>query len=84
VVDQAEFQRLPPKQIVPTLADRGLYITSESTFYRVLQEEGLLKYRGKAKAPVDRALPSHFARAPNQLWSLGYHLPVYSREGGLS
>jgi len=25
----------PPAQIVPTLADQGIYIASESTFYRV-------------------------------------------------
>ena len=69
VVNQGEFQSLPPSQIVPTLADRGLYIASESTFYRVLREEGQLKHRGKAKAPAHRALPSHPASAPNQVWS---------------
>ena len=33
----AEFGDLPPSQIVPRLADRGEYIASESTFYRVLR-----------------------------------------------
>ncbi len=69
VVNQGEFQSLPPSQIVPTLADRGLYIASESTFYRVLREEGQLKHRGKAKAPAHRAPPSHPASGPNQVWS---------------
>jgi transposase len=35
----AEFRDLSPKQIVPRLADRGDYIASESTFYRVLRDE---------------------------------------------
>ena len=69
VVNQGEFQSLPPSQIVPALADRGLYIACESTFYRVLRQEGQLKHRGKAKAPAYRAPPSHRASAPNQVWS---------------
>jgi putative transposase len=37
VANTAEFRSLPPSQIVPTLADRGEYLASESTFYRVLR-----------------------------------------------
>ncbi len=32
------FRDLPPSQIVPILADAGVYLTSESTFYRILKE----------------------------------------------
>lgn len=32
-----EFASLPPNVIVPMQADKGVYIDSESTFYRVLQ-----------------------------------------------
>src|SRR5665647_17186 len=32
------FANLPPSQIVPALADDGLYIASESSFYRILRE----------------------------------------------
>ena len=32
-----KFQSLPPSQIVPTLADLGQYIGSESSFYRILR-----------------------------------------------
>jgi putative transposase len=35
VVKQEEYADLPPTQIVPKLADKGTYIASESTFYRV-------------------------------------------------
>ena len=33
--NEPEFAALPPGQIVPVLADRGLYIGSKSCFYRV-------------------------------------------------
>ena len=36
---------LPPGQIVPRLADQGVYLASESTMYRVLREEGLQHHR---------------------------------------
>ena len=42
-----EHKDLSPKQIVPRLADRGLYLASESTFYRVLRAEDLLAHRDK-------------------------------------
>lgn len=32
VVNQPEFQSLPPSQIVPILTDQGIYIASELTF----------------------------------------------------
>ncbi len=34
--NQAECAYLPPEQITPTLADRGIYIGSESSIYRVI------------------------------------------------
>ena len=42
-----QFKSLPPTQIVPKLADRGVYIASESSFYRVLKEHGQLQRRGR-------------------------------------
>lgn len=41
VVNQPEYQSLPPSQIVPMLADQGIYIASESTFYRILRHHNL-------------------------------------------
>ena len=46
----SEFGALPPTQIVPKLADKGLYLGSESTFYRVLKENNQLAHRGHSKA----------------------------------
>lgn len=64
-----EFRELSPKQIVPRLADRGTYIASESSFYRVLRAEKQMAHRGRAKAPTSRAPPQLRATGPNQLWS---------------
>jgi putative transposase len=65
-----EFRNLSPKQIVPRLADRGEYIASESTFYRVLREADQMKHRGPAKPPMRRHRPTpRVATAPNQVWS---------------
>ena len=41
VCNSPEFASLSPNIIVPTLADRGVYIASESTFYRVLKSATL-------------------------------------------
>src|SRR5690606_29333023 len=46
-----EYQSLPPSQIVPRLADKGFYLASESTFYRVLREHGQANRRGRAQPP---------------------------------
>ena len=64
-----EFQDLPPGQIVPTLADRGIYVASESTFYRVLRERNMNEHRGKKAKPTHSRPQPLVATAPNQVWS---------------
>ena len=61
---------LTPMQIVPRLADEGLYLASESTFYRVLREHGEQTHRGRAQPPRPASPPPRLcARAPRQVWS---------------
>ena len=68
--NEPEFAALPPGQIVPVLADRGLYIGSERSFYRVLHAHGQIHRRGRARPPQEpRPVPRLRAIAPNQLWS---------------
>ena len=68
--NQPEFSALPPGQIVPVLADRGLYIGSERSFYRVLHANGQAHRRGRARPPQEpRPVPRLQARGPNQVWS---------------
>jgi transposase InsO family protein len=66
---RAEFRDASPKTIVPALADRGEYLGSESTFYRVLREAGEATPRGRARPATPRPVATHTATGPNQVWS---------------
>lgn len=69
VATSAEFRDVSPKQIVPRLADRGIYIASESSFYRVLHDEALMAHREPSR-PRTRHKPSEYvATAPGQVWT---------------
>jgi putative transposase len=67
-VNQPEFKSLPPSQIVPRLADEGVYIASESTMYRVLKEKDMQHHRGRSKKPHAKPIATHCATGPNQVW----------------
>jgi putative transposase len=68
--NRAEYAQLPPSQIVPRLADKGIYIASESTFYRVLKAHDQCHRRGRAQLPGKHKAPtSYCAEAVNQVWS---------------
>jgi transposase InsO family protein len=69
VMNSREFRDLSPKQIVPKLAERGEYIASESTMYRLLEARGQLKHRAPSRPPTPRRLREHVATGPNQVWS---------------
>lgn len=65
-----EFAHLPPSQIVPILADQGVYLASESSFYRILKEANQLKHRGREKPKGTYSKPtSHTASQANEVWS---------------
>ena len=68
---QDDFVNLTPHQIVPELADKGIYIASESTFYRILRKHDLLGKRVRRKHQgKSRNKPSAInATGPNQLWT---------------
>ena len=48
-INQPEFANLSQGAIVPTLADRELFIGSESTMYRMMKEAKQLCHCGKAR-----------------------------------
>ena len=67
-----QYQSLPPSQIVPSLADQGVYIASESTVYRILHEAEEQHDRGRAKPRQKRAKPDAIeTTGPNQCWTWG-------------
>ena len=68
--NQPAYASLPPGQIVPALADQGLYIGSESSFYRVLHQAGQCHRRGRARMPQEpRSVQRLMADGPNRVWS---------------
>ena len=81
VANSTEFGHLLPSQIVPRLADRGQYLASESTFYRVLRAENPCQHRGAERPSQKRHKPRALsATAPHHLesWDITY-LPTQIR-----
>lgn len=75
IANSATFADLPPSQIVPILAERGTYIASESTFYRVLRAAGQLRHRQTCRPAQVRHRPRALsACSPNQIysWDISY------------
>jgi transposase InsO family protein len=69
VANSPEYRDLSPNQIVPKLADIGIYLASESTFYRVLREEKLINHREPSKPASTPRPKEHVAMGPCQVWS---------------
>ena len=75
VANSDEFGHLSPSQIVPRLADRGQYVASESTFYRVLKAQKQLRHRGAERPAKPGSKPRALcASAPGALvsWDITY------------
>lgn len=69
MANSVEYASLPPSQIVPKLADLGVYLACESTLYRILHAEGLLQHRGNSRKPQPgKMATTHIATAINQVW----------------
>jgi putative transposase len=69
VANEPRFAGVPPARIVPKLANKGVYLASESGFAHVLREHGQNAHRGRAKAPrTVRPPTTHMASAPRQVW----------------
>jgi len=74
IANSPEYRDLSPKQIVPKLADQGLYIASESSFFRTLHEQQLINHRERSR-PASAHRPSeHVATGPWQVasWDITY------------
>lgn len=69
VANIAAYRDMSPKQIVPKLADQGIYIGSESSFYRVLKEQKMINHRQWSKPATHHRPAEHVATGPCQVWS---------------
>lgn len=69
VANSGAYRDMSPKQIVPKLADQGVYIASESSFYRVLKEHKMIQHRQRSKPATHHRPNEHVASGPSQVWS---------------
>jgi transposase InsO family protein len=69
IATSERFRELAPSQIVPILAEEGVYVASESSFYRVLRREKLLAHRSRSRAAAHHRPMEYVAKGPNELWS---------------
>lgn len=67
-LNSREFANMPPSQVVPRLADDGIYLCSESSMYRILHEAKQQTHRGRSKTPEPKPASTHCADGPNQVW----------------
>jgi len=75
VANQPRFAETPPARLVPTLADEGTYIASESSFHRVLRAADQMNRRGRARPPRPSRPPStHIATRPDEVgcWDMTF------------
>jgi len=74
VVNLPEYRDLTPAEIVAILAEKGQYIGSERSIYRVLKQHKQLSHRGPGRKAEPRVRPSHVATGPGELlsWDITY------------
>lgn len=69
ILNSPEYRDLSPKQIVPRLADAGVYVASESTMERLLRRRSLNKHRGPKRQRSHAKPREKTAIGPGQVWS---------------
>ena len=69
VSQRPKYRELSPKQIVPRLADDGVFLASESTMYRILHEENALHHREPSRPRTVARPREHVAMGPYEVWS---------------
>ena len=69
ILTSKEYGDKSPGQIVPELADKGIYLASESTMYRILKKNEMQKHRGRTHKPTGKKPRTYVATAPKQVWT---------------
>jgi putative transposase len=64
-----QFVDFSPAAIVAALLDKGRYLCSERTIYRLLSEQRLVRERRAQLRHPKYEKPQLLATAPNQVWS---------------
>jgi putative transposase len=58
-----------PRQVYAILLERGTYLCSVRTMYRILAEQKAVRERRPQRNHPEQVVPRRCATAPNQLWS---------------
>lgn len=69
ILHAPEWMNQTPRQVYAELLDKGLYLASVSTMYRILNERGESKERRNQRKPQSYAVPRLTAQKPNQVWT---------------
>ena len=69
LLNSEQLKDLPQSQIVPRLADQGIYVASESTLYRLLRKVGQGTHRRLERVAQKRSKPRALvATGPDQVY----------------
>lgn len=69
LANSPEYRDLSPKQIVPLLADKDVYVASESSFYRILRDADQLAHREPSRPRRHHKPREYRARGPLEVWT---------------
>jgi putative transposase len=69
VLNSHKFCDQPPPQVYRKLLERGEYLCSVSTMYRLLREQGQSGERRNQRPAQHHAVPRLVATKPNQVWT---------------
>lgn len=69
VLHEPRFVDRAPAEIVASLLDKGRYVASERTLYRLLEAHDEVRERRDQLRHPPRAVPRLCARAPREVWS---------------
>ena len=69
IANSPKYRDLSPKQFVPLLADEGLYLASEASYYRLMRQEQQMNHRAATQVPSKVRPRELEATGPNQVWS---------------
>jgi putative transposase len=69
VLNSERFADKAPGEVYATLLDEGVYLCSERSMYRILQDNSQVRERRKQLRHPEYTKPELMATAPNQVWS---------------
>jgi putative transposase len=69
VLHSDRFVDMSPAEVWATLLDDGVYLGSQSTFYRLLRQAGEVRERRAQATHPAKVKPELVANGPNQVWS---------------